>query len=219
MAGPSRAHLVLASDHRKYIVKHAANPLGPETLVNEWVGGAILDAGGIATPLRQRIEIDQNFLETNPAFAAGYSDTTALSGTAFASLLIAEYPAHKDVSLFDFMPSTLLHKVENRHDLHRLAELDKVFGHAGLRQVVYARLPQGTYRAYAIDQGEWFNGAAWTVDPPTGDESARPFLTAEFVESILKEIPVAWFNGRQEVFRTMISQSTVGAHRRVYACA
>jgi hypothetical protein len=135
-----------------------------------------------------------------------------VSGLQFGSRYIAD---PHNAPVFDYLPETILNRVSNRQDFHRMLVFDKWTGNSDGRQAVFVK-PTGThsYRAVFIDQGHCFNAGEWNFpDSPlrgiyahnsvyagvTGWESFEPVLSRveqigfADIWSIAREIPQEWY--------------------------
>jgi hypothetical protein len=173
MRGGAQAHLLEADDGHFYVVKFRNNPQHRRVLVNEWVGGFALRHLGISVPAIDMVHLDRAFLDLNPdvAIQLGSKRIEVEPGWHFGS----RYPGdpHK-VAVYDFVPDTLLERVENRQDFLGALVFDKWTGNADARQSVFVRarlrdyLPASRvhplrmgFMAIMVDHGYIFNGPHW----------------------------------------------------------
>jgi hypothetical protein len=204
MRGGAQAHLLEASDGHFYVVKFLGNPQHRRVLTNEMVAGTILGYLQISSPATALIEVTQEFLQANPDvyFALGSRRVEVVPGWHFAS----RYPGDpRTVSVYDFVPDSLLGQVNNLNDFLGCLVFDKWVGNADGRQSVFLRAPLAEwfperrvhpqklgFLTLMIDHGFAFNGPHWEfVDAPayglylrklvydgvTGLESFEPWLT------------------------------------------
>ncbi|MBC7926803.1 MAG: hypothetical protein H7039_14210 [Bryobacteraceae bacterium] len=179
MRGGAQAHLIEADDDRFYVVKFQNNPQHRRVLINEWLGGTFLKYLGVAVPEMQIVNLSPEFLNEYPeaAMQLGSRRIPPLIGWHFGS----RFPGHPDrIAVFDFLPDTLLEKVENHRDFLTALLFDKWAGNADARQSVFlrARLREFInnpalhaqrvgFIALMIDHGYLFNGPHWEyVDSP-----------------------------------------------------
>jgi hypothetical protein len=173
MRGGAQGHLIEADDGHLYVVKFLNNPQGRRILVNEWFGGHVLRYLGVACAETAIIRLDQDFIAGNPELAVqlGQQRMPPEAGWHFGS----RYPGHPDrITVYDFVPDSLLAQVENVHEFAAVLAFDKWAGNADARQAVFLRarvrefapalrahpLRMG-FVALMIDHGYLFNGPHW----------------------------------------------------------
>ena len=105
------------------MVKFRNNPQHRRILVNEWIGSVFLEYLGISTPEAAIVRSPKNFLRENPEvyIQLGSGRRPIEPGWHFGSRFPGD-PARNVV--YDFLPDTLLDKVENLADF---------LGRAGVR--------------------------------------------------------------------------------------
>lgn len=173
MRGGAQAHLVEADDGCFYVVKFRNNPQGRRILVNEWFGSVLLRYLGVACPEPAIVNFPREFLDNAPevGIQLGSARIRAEPGWHFGS----RYPGHPDrVAVYDFVPDTLLERVENRNEFLGMLCFDKWTGNADARQSVFIRARVQEYApalrthplrmgfvALMIDHGYLFNGPHW----------------------------------------------------------
>jgi hypothetical protein len=175
MRGGAQAHLIEASDGNFYVVKFRNNPQHRRILVNEWIGSVFLSYLGISTPEAAIVRVSQDFLEQNrEAYVQLGTGRRAIeTGWHFGSRLPGD-PARNVV--YDFLPDSLLDKVENLGDFLGVLVFDKWMGNADSRQAVFFRarvkewLPGSSahplrlgFVAHMIDNGYVFEGPHWQL--------------------------------------------------------
>jgi hypothetical protein len=173
MRGGAQAHLIEGEDGHFYVVKFVNNPQHRRILINEWLACAFLRYLQIHVPDTAVMELSDDFIAANPDLyiTLGSKRERIPSGLHFASRM-AVHPER--VATFDFLPDTLLEKVENRSDFLGMLVFDKWIGNADSRQAVFfrARAQNWTplkgetpgrlgFFAQMIDHGFAFNGATW----------------------------------------------------------
>jgi hypothetical protein len=176
MRGGAQAHLIQATDGNFYVVKFLNNPQHRRILVNEWIASAFLHYLGIATPEVAMIRISEAFLGANPEayIQLGSRRQVLLPGWHFGSRFPGD-PARNIV--YDFLPDTLLEKVENLAEFRGVLAFDKWMGNADSRQAVFfrARLSEGPrsgsagsprlgFVAQMVDNGYVFEGPHWRLE-------------------------------------------------------
>lgn len=175
MRGGAQAHLIQASDGNAYVVKFQNNPQHRRILVNEWIGASFLLYLGISTPEPAIVRVTEEFLRLNPDvyIQLGIEHRKIEPGWHFGSRFPGD-PARNVV--YDFLPDSLLDKVENLSDFLGVLVFDKWIGNADSRQAVFFRarlrewLPGSGahplrlgFVAHMIDHGYIFEGPHWTL--------------------------------------------------------
>jgi hypothetical protein len=189
MRGGSQAHLIEAADGHCYVVKVRNNPQHRRILVNEWISSVFLKYLGIATPEVQMVDVSQDFLRENPEvyLQLGAGRVAFETGWHFGSRFPGD-PARSVV--YDFLPDTILEKVENLIDFPGALVFDKWMGNADSRQAIFfrARLkewlpgslsyPQRMgFVAQMVDNGFVFEGPHWRLgDSPIQGLYFRPMV-------------------------------------------
>jgi hypothetical protein len=189
MRGGAQSHLIEASDGHFYVVKFQNNPQHRRILVNEWLAAAFLRHIGIAAPECGLVRLSQSFLDENPDvhIQLGNSRSTVAPGWHFGS----RYPGDPaKVAVYDFVPDSLLQKVENLHEFLGMLALDKWAANADSRQSIFLRARLREYipsyekhplrtgfLALMIDHGYLFNGPHWDFpDSPLQGLYFRPMV-------------------------------------------
>jgi hypothetical protein len=189
MRGGAQAHLIEADDGHFYVVKFRNNPQGRRILVNEWFGSMLLRYLGVACPEPAIINLPPNFLEDTPDLQVqlGATRIRPETGWHFGS----RYPGHPDRNaVFDFVPDSLLGRVENLNEFAGMLCFDKWTGNADARQSVFLRARLQEYApslrshplrvgfvALMIDHGYLFNGPHWGfVDTAASGMYFRPVV-------------------------------------------
>jgi hypothetical protein len=187
MRGGSQAHLIEAADGHCYVVKVRNNPQHRRILVNEWISSAFLKYLGIATPEVAIIHVTQDFLVENPDvyLQLGSGRQAFETGWHFGS----RFPGNPARSVvYDFLPDSVLDKVENLNEFRGALVFDKWMGNADSRQAVFFRarlkewLPGSTSHplrmglvAQMVDNGFVFEGPHWRFgDSPIQGLYFRP---------------------------------------------
>jgi len=187
MRGGAQAHLLEASDGNFYVVKFSNNPQHRRILVNEWIAGTFLEYLGIASPKIAIVKVAAEFLERNPDvnLQLGRERGAVNAGWHFGSRYPGD-PARNVV--YDFLPDTLLDKVENLDDFRGVLAFDKWMGNADSRQAIFFRarvrdwLPglnapplRLGFVAQMMDNGFVFEGPHWRFsDSPLHGLYFRP---------------------------------------------
>jgi hypothetical protein len=173
MRGGAQSHLIEATDGHQYVVKFLNNPQHRRILVNEWLSGVLLRHLQIHTPEFVLVHVPEDFIAANPELCIlrGSQREQPQPGLHFGSRL-AVNPDR--VAIYDFLPDTLLGKVENRSDFVGAVVFDKWVCNSDSRQAVFFRArakkwtplkgdtPARTgFFAQMIDHGFAFNGPHW----------------------------------------------------------
>lgn len=164
LRGGSQAHLLMAGKSA-YVVKFVQNPQHRRTLINEVISSTLLSRLGIATPEIALVELDSQFLASNPQvfLQRANSREPVLSGLHFGSM----WPGNPSrTPVYDCLPRRLEARVQNRGDFLGALLFDLWVGNIDRRQVVFT--PNKVHwRALMIDHGLAFNGRHWEfVDSP-----------------------------------------------------
>jgi hypothetical protein len=176
MRGGAQAHLLEASDGHAYVVKFSNNPQHRRILVNEWISSVFLTYLGIATPAAAMVRLSPDFIADNPEvhLQLGSSRRAPEPGWHFGSRFPGD-PARSVV--YDFLPDTVLDKIENITDFMGALAFDKWIGNADARQAIFfrARLKEWIpgseahalkmgFVAQMIDNGYVFEGPHWSFN-------------------------------------------------------
>ena len=187
MRGGAQAHLLEADDGHFYVVKFRNNPQHRRVLINEWIASTFLQYLQIAAPETAIVQVSPQFLAANPevSITLGNARQPVEPGWHFGS----RYPGNPDrVAVYDFVPDTLLDRIENLSEFLGVLVFDKWTGNADARQSIFlrARLREyvPTFQGHAlrigflalmVDHGYIFNGPHWTyTDSPLMGLYYRP---------------------------------------------
>jgi hypothetical protein len=172
MRGGAQAHLMEATDGHSYVVKFHNNPQHRRILVNEWIASTFLHYLGIAAPEVAMVQITESFLAGDPEvhIQLGSSRRKVSPGWHFGSRFPGD-PARTVV--YDYLPDTLLDKVENLPDFRAVLAFDKWMGNADSRQAIFFRAqvlePLASeprrlgFVAQMVDNGYVFEGPHWRL--------------------------------------------------------
>jgi hypothetical protein len=176
MRGGAQAHLIEAADGRFYVVKFLNNPQHRRILVNEWIAAVFLKYLALSTPDVSLIRIAPAFLEANPDcyIQLGSERRMVEAGWHFGSCFPGD-PSR--VVVYDFLPDTLLSRVENLPEFLGMLAFDQWMGNADSRQAIFfrARLREWLPRpeaspqrigfvAQMVDHGYVFEGPHWRLE-------------------------------------------------------
>ena len=187
MRGGAQAHLLEADDGHFYVVKFRNNPQHRRVLINEWIASTFLQYLQVAAPETAIVQLTPEFLANTPevSISLGNERRNVEPGWHFGS----RFPGDPNrVAVYDFVPDTLLDRVENRNEFLGVLVFDKWTGNADARQSIFlrARLREyvPTFQGHAlrvgflammVDHGYIFNGPHWTyTDSPLTGMYFRP---------------------------------------------
>jgi hypothetical protein len=177
MRGGAQAHLLEGSDGNCYVVKFSNNPQHRRILVNEWIAGVFLRHLGLSSPEAAMVRISEEFLEANTDayLQMGRERRPPDLGWHFGS----RFPGDPGrTAVYDFLPDSLLDKVENTGDFVGALAFDKWAANADSRQAIFfrARVRGGTrdetpvnqtervgFIAQMVDNGYVFDGPHWRL--------------------------------------------------------
>jgi hypothetical protein len=187
MRGGAQAHLLEADDGHFYVVKFRNNPQHRRVLINEWIASTFLQYLQVAAPETAIVRLSPEFVAQNPdvCIALGNEKRPVDPGWHFGS----RYPGDPNrVAVYDFVPDSLLERIENRNEFLGVLAFDKWTGNADARQSIFlrARLREyvPTFQGHAlrvgflammVDHGYIFNGPQWSyADSPLMGLYFRP---------------------------------------------
>lgn len=172
MRGGAQAHLMEASDGHSYVVKFLNNPQHRRILVNESIASTFMQYLGIAAPETAIVQLTESFLagDSDTYIQLGRERRAVTPGWHFGSRFPGD-PARTVV--YDFLPDTLLDRVENLSDFLGALAFDKWMGNADSRQAIFFRArvlePLGGephrlgFVAQMVDNGYVFEGPYWRL--------------------------------------------------------
>ena len=175
MRGGAQAHLMEASDGHAYVVKFHNNPQHRRILINEWIASTFLHYLGIAAPEVAMVHLTEEFLagDAETYIQLGRERRAVTPGWHFGSRFPGD-PVRTVV--YDFLPDTLLDKIENLPDFRAVLAFDKWMGNADSRQAIFFRArvlqplaSEGSsgitqrlgFVAQMVDNGYVFEGPHW----------------------------------------------------------
>jgi len=189
MRGGAQAHLLECDDGRFYITKFVNNPQHRRILVNEWVSSIFLKFLQISAPEVRLVNVSKAFLSENPEvyLQLGSQRLDVEPGWHFGSCHPGD-PAK--MTVYDFIPDTLLEKVVNLNEFLGVLVFDKWVGNADARQSIFFRAKLEDRRAprtehplrlgfvaSMMDHGYVFEGPHWTfADSPLQGLYFRPIV-------------------------------------------
>jgi hypothetical protein len=189
MRGGAQAHLLEADDGHFYVVKFRNNPQHRRVLINEWIASTLLEYLQLAIPPTAIVHLSSEFLSANPEvyIAMGGQHDPPLPGWHFGS----RYPGNPSrVAVYDFVPDSMLDRIENSGDFAGILAFDKWTGNADARQSIFVRARLREYvpsfqghalkvgfLALMVDHGYIFNGPHWSfADAPLAGIYFRPHV-------------------------------------------
>lgn len=214
MRGGSQAHLLRASDNHFYVTKFRNNPQHDRILANEYLATKLGRLLGLPMPEVRVIDVSDWLVQNSPGLTI---ELTGISVRCPSGLQLgSRYAADPlETTIFDYLPDSTLHKIDNLQDFPRVLAFDKWTGNSDGRQAVYFKGPARLrYRAVFIDQGYCFNAGEWDFpDAPlrgtfarnsvyegaVGWESFEPVLSRveaidpAIVWDIAHQIPPDWY--------------------------
>jgi hypothetical protein len=220
MSGETKSLLVQADDDRFYVMKCGNNPQGgTRTLINELVSGLLMREAGIAAPKMALLRVEESL-----------GDAAAPAGLHFGS----EYPGRPgEISVYDFLPETLLKSVFNREEFCGALVMDKWLSNRDGRQAVFYRAPRdhafiaNRWLVKFIDNGLAFQGAEWTFrdSPCQGVYAMRSVYgaspsTSDFApwlkrvadiprgafEAIYRSVPQCWIGSDEQELERLLER-------------
>ena len=234
MRGGAQSHLLEADDGNYYIVKFQNNPQHRRILVNELVSAVFLNYLQVSAAPAEFIRITPEFLAANPEVCM-HLGTRAIPvepGWHFGS----RHPGNPDVlSVFDFVPDSLLGGVRNLSDFLAVLVFDKWMANADGRQCIFFRARVEEWQAAAkqafvavmIDHGFVFNGPNWdfTESPLQGLyprklvyeqvrslDDFQPWLDRvvhfpeDVVDDAFRQVPPEWLAGEEDQFEALLEK-------------
>jgi hypothetical protein len=190
MRGGAQAHLLEASDGNCHVVKFSNNPQHRRILVNEWISSVFLRHLGLSSPEAAMVRVSDEFLRNNPDayLQLGRERRLPELGWHFGSRFPGD-PAR--MAVYDFLPDSLLDKVENVREFPGVLAFDKWTSNEDSRQAIFfrARLREDTreqlperlgFIAQMVDNGYVFGGPHWRLsDSPIQGLYFRPMVYAK----------------------------------------
>jgi hypothetical protein len=138
MRGGAQSHLMEGEDGEFYVVKFSNNPQHRRILINEWLASAFLRYLQIYAPETALIDLTPELVAGSQQLhmTLGSRHIPPEAGLDFGSR-VAVHPDR--VAIYDFLPDSLLYKVENRADFLGTLVFDKWVGNADSRQAIFFR--------------------------------------------------------------------------------
>ncbi len=161
LRGGSQAQLLRASDGAYYVTKPLNNPQHVRVLANEMLATRLGQLLGLPLPRVEQIEVSEWLIEhTGELRIEGAGSSTPWKAGAHLASLYVEDPSNGPV--FDYLPESLLERLENVYDFPRVLVLDRWTSNSDGRQAVFSRNgKRRDYSATFVDQGYCFNAGDW----------------------------------------------------------
>lgn len=220
LRGGSQAQIMRASNGAYFAVKFQGNPQHTRVLANEYLACRLAQLIGLRVPQPAIVEVDAATIrEHNIAFALAERRVPVKPGLQFGSSLI------RDEQTWDWLPRSLLGRVENIREFLGVLAFDKWTCNADGRQAIFHREHQRRgYTATFIDFGYAFNAGEWSFpDAPLrgtyamndvykGARSLKDFapwvqriarVSARELEQIAADVPPEWYGEAKDMERLL----------------
>jgi hypothetical protein len=214
MRGGAQSHLMRASDGHYYVVKFQNNPQHLRVLANELLATRLGELLGLPVPQVEVVEVGPWLIEHTPELTIelAHRAVSCAPGLQCGSRYVV---SPSEGVVFDFLPESLLERVQNLDAFAGALVLDKWTCNADGRQAAFWKKSRARKFAVAlIDQGYCFNAGEWSFpDSPlrgvygrndvyrgvTGWTSFEPWLTrlqeldALKAWQLAETVPPAWY--------------------------
>lgn len=220
LRGGSQAQIMRANNGAYFAVKFQGNPQHTRVLANEYLACRLAQLIGLRVPQPAIVEVDAATIrEQNIAFAYADRRVPVRPGLQFGSSLI------RDEQTWDWLPRSLLGRIENVQEFLGVLAFDKWTCNADGRQAIFHRgRQQRGYTATFIDFGYAFNAGEWTFpDAPLrgtyalsdvykGARSLEDFapwlqriarVSARELEQIAADVPPEWYGEAEDLERLL----------------
>lgn len=220
MRGGAQSHLLRCEDGYYYVVKFQNNPQHKRVLVNEMLGTRSAALIGLPTTPGVPVDVSEALIRASADLCIELprQRIPCSPGVHFGSRFPGD-PRH--LTLFDFLPDSLLDRVVNLHDFAGMLVFDKWTCNTNGRQTLFCRQEtesesNATYKTIMIDQGFCFNAGEWNFpdgalrglyqrnkvyEGVIGRQSFEPWLerlekriTERALHAVLQEIPPEWYD-------------------------
>lgn len=236
MRGGAHAHLLQCDNGSSYVTKLFSNPQGGRRiLINELICSVLMKKIGIHTP-------DLALVNLDAGFAAAVTPMVRCNGTELSPGLEigvhfgSRFPGDPArVSVFDFLPESMLTAVVNRDEFFGALAFDQWVSNADARQAIFYRAminsdvstcPRVGWVAQFIDNGLAFQGSNWGLpDSPIqgvywqraayGPRPALPDLYGwinaiigidrDALFGILSLLPQNWIQGQERELERLLN--------------
>ena len=220
LRGGSQAQIMRANNGAYFAVKFKNNPQHTRVLANEYLACRLAQLIGLRVPQPAIVEVvAATIREQNIAFAYADRRVPVRPGLQFGSSLI------RDDETWDWLPRSLLGRIENVQEFLGVLAFDKWTCNADGRQAIFHRgHQQRGYTATFIDFGYAFNAGEWTFpDAPLrgtyamsdvykGARSLEDFapwlqriarISARELEPIAADVPPEWYGEAEDMERLL----------------
>src|SRR5512146_773835 len=220
LRGGSQAQIMRANNGAYFAVKFQGNPQHTRVLANEYLACRLSQRIGLRVPQPAIVEVGaETIREQNIAFTLADRRVPVKPGLQFGSSLI------RDDETWDWLPCSLLARIENVQEFLGVLAFDKWTCNADGRQAVFHRgHQQRGYTATFIDFGYAFNAGEWTFpDTPLRGtyamndvykcarslEDFAPWLqriarvSARELEQIAADVPKEWYGEAEDMERLL----------------
>lgn len=206
MRGGTQPVLLQCDDGHYYVVKMTANPQGPNTLANEFLGSAVAGAAGLPVPKSSLIYLSDAFFDNNPElwFQTNSGTRRSTAGVHYGSRFIGELSGSNRPS--DYISHSRVGQITNRTSFLGMYILDVWANHQDSRQaVLLSNANDLTKKAFFIDHGHMFGG-------PFGLFNERPGIACHLEISVysrlwLPEVVAAWIARFQETIPSALASA------------
>jgi hypothetical protein len=217
MRGSSQPVLLQCTDEHHYVVKMRANPQGPNTLANEFLGGAVAGAAGLPVPRSSLIYLSDAFIDDNPGlwFQTNSGTRRPDAGVHYGSTFVGELSGPNRPT--DYISRSRVDEITNRTSFLGMYIMDVWANHQDSRQaILLGNAADRMKKAFFIDHGHMFGGPSWFFNERPGvachleisvysrlwlPEAVAAWI-ARFEETIptalasaISAVPTPWYNG------------------------
>ena len=199
-------HLVLTSDGHTYVV-NLDSPRVPKANLMNVIGGDLCRLVGIAAAIPSLLTFDPQVLQSALRIDGSSITVMPVLGALFLGI---RYPVDpRQEAIYDYLPDSLLERVENRDDFWKLIPIDLWLGNSRASKLIY-------YRSMSQSSGEFHATTMFRHEPgllerQTMDASNRraPLLTSRhycggagrsIAENALKQILALTVSDIQNLF-------------------
>jgi hypothetical protein len=191
MRGGTQPVLLQCDDDHYYVVKMNANPQGPNTLANEFLGSAVAGAAGLPVPKSSLIYLSDAFIDDNQElwFQTNSGTRRPNAGIHYGSRFVGELSGSNRPT--DYISRSRVDEITNRTSFLGMYIMDIWANHQDSRQaVLLGNANNRTKKAFFIDHGHMFGG-------PFGSFNERPGIACHLEISVysrlwVPEVVAAW---------------------------
>ena len=167
--------LVLASDGHTYVVNLDSPGVAKASLMNV-IGGELCRLVGIDTAIPSMLTVDPQVLESALRINGSFNTDMPLRSGLYLGIRYPVDPRRE--SIYDFLPDSVLARVENRDDFWKLLPIDMWLGNSRASKLIYYRLKAHSSREFRATT--MFRLEPGLLERPELDPSNRraPMLTS-----------------------------------------